>query len=324
VNRPLCFQLVCVLLISSSFATGHGGSWSVSEHRNSSYKDTDDTDLEFQDEDNDQFFNGGEWSMGIAATSLVGRGGYWEGSTETVKRTETSTETTTTTTFFNRSRTVTRQEAVRTTTTRNRTTTTQRLIFDGVGFRLVPVTTTTPVQTTVFRNEPVTREVVEQGKLEQTTTREVTRTFEEQRRVNGRSGNFAHYAVGAQLDVSYFFNRYFGLQSDGAVLGSDTGSAFTWLALTGVARYPFEFQTFGVAPYIKAGPYVDIGTVSRVGMKAVAGVELRLTRDVGIFTEGGFRYHDSKEYAAILSSGFRVTWSDGTDESNYGKSYSKR
>lgn len=287
-------------------ARSHSTSWAAGGGK--SYKQTDDDDPLRYDDPDDRFFRGGEWSMGLAATSLIGRGGQADDTFETVRRTETETVTTTTNTPVYRSTTVPVQQTVTRRTVTPVRTTERRLVFDGIGFRLQNVTVTRNVVTTSTSTQTVNRQVQEIGNLQQTNTREVSRTVEEQRRIAGRPGNFKDYAAGAQLDVSYFFNPYFGLQPDVAVLGGDTGNAFTWIGFTAVARYPIEFEKWALAPYVKAGPYVDIGEVSRVGFKALGGVEIRFTRNLGIFTEGGFRYHDSKEYAAILSSGFRITF----------------
>ena len=140
-----------------------------------------------------------------------------------------------------------------------------------------------------------------------------------------------HSAGGGGVSFGYFFTRYMGVSLEGDFLGGDPYD--TVLTANVIFRYPFEFgattapsgyskdgkstvesktvatgPTWGIAPYIVlgGGPQWD-GRCEGVGAVG-AGVEFRFKQHYGIFVEGRWIAHDSRQNYAAETAGFTFSF----------------
>lgn len=98
---------------------------------------------------------------------------------------------------------------------------------------------------------------------------------------------------GGGVGANFFFVRYIGIGADvnlydGGVNGvwNTTGSL--------ILRYPLELGTFCIAPYLFAGGGGQFNNENVGTAHAGAGLEFRLTRNIGIYSEGRYTWTENK------------------------------
>ncbi len=120
---------------------------------------------------------------------------------------------------------------------------------------------------------------------------------------------------GGGLGLNYFFTRYIGLGVDASAnnlfrdkkgnnkhdgVFNSTGSL--------IFRYPLELGSLCLAPYALGGGGVQTGAGSTLGsVHAGAGVELRVTPKLGIYSEGRYTWtteHDEESTQARIGVRF--------------------
>ena len=135
------------------------------------------------------------------------------------------------------------------------------------------------------------------------------------------------------MGVDYFFARYFGVGVEGnwwngtrpgisqathdALLdsGKDIPSSFkkevgSQVTANLILRYPMEFTSFGVAPYVFGGGGALFSDQSCGFSDVGAGVEVRLTSQVGIFTDWrwNFMTGDNRNDVSTTRAGVRFVF----------------
>ena len=93
---------------------------------------------------------------------------------------------------------------------------------------------------------------------------------------------------GGGVGVNYFFQRYFGVDVEGnwwKGAQADKKETVSQVTANLIIRYPIEFTSFGVAPYILGGGGAAFSDQNCGFSDVGAGVEVRLTPQVGIFSD---------------------------------------
>jgi hypothetical protein len=174
-------------------------------------------------------------------------------------------------------------------------------------------TTTPPVPKATPNPDPPTTEILKATGPGGTTTKTTRHTTRHIR----TSDHLLHNAAGGGVQLSYFFNRYFGVSLEGDFLGSyDYNTAVTGNL---IFRYPFEFgatsgyskdgkstpsgPTWGLAPYalIGGGGQWD-GHSEGVGVIG-GGLEFAFQHGYGVFVEGRWVIHDARQSYAAETAG---------------------
>jgi hypothetical protein len=177
-------------------------------------------------------------------------------------------------------------------------------------------TTVTPAATPVPSPPPNTEAIHKAaatgpGGATTTVTRHSTRHIASRDRL-------LHNAVGGGVQTAYFFNRYFGVSLEGDFLGSYDYNTVATANL--IFRYPFEFgatpggyskdgksvaggPTWGLAPYavIGGGGQWD-GHAEGIGSIG-GGLEFAFQHNYGLFLEGRWIVHDSRQSYAAETAG---------------------
>jgi hypothetical protein len=108
---------------------------------------------------------------------------------------------------------------------------------------------------------------------------------------------------GGGIALNYFFQRNIGIGADVNVTGTDE-TAWVYSAHV-IARYPLEFGSTCLAPYVKvAGGITDNDTTA--GFFGVGGgLEFRVSPRWGIFGEGSYNWAAADEDFAQARAGLR-------------------
>ena len=124
------------------------------------------------------------------------------------------------------------------------------------------------VDVPIYRNERV--------QVEETVTRVETEEF--------MRGSFYDQASIYGIRCACFCGLYFGMGGLVQYMDGDMNGA--WVGeLQGIARYPFEFENFAVAPYIVSGVGAFLSTDNYATVSLGGGIEVRTSPNFGIFTE---------------------------------------
>jgi hypothetical protein len=109
--------------------------------------------------------------------------------------------------------------------------------------------------------------------------------------------------LGAGAGLNYFFNRNIGLGADAYT--ENTGHNFidnTSASL--IIRFPFDKAH--LAPYIYGGGGYQFDPTELWFAQAGAGLELRFTRNVGIFVDGRWVFTDAVQDLGVARAGLRL------------------
>ncbi len=115
----------------------------------------------------------------------------------------------------------------------------------------------------------------------------------------GSSGSRLQTGSGGGLGLNFFFAKYFGIGWEGSVYSND-GTA-SWLPLNGNFFIRYPICSINLAPYVVVGGGADFqqGRHS-IGFGNVgAGLEYRLTNNIGLFSDGRYYYGGSGNVANI-------------------------
>lgn len=123
------------------------------------------------------------------------------------------------------------------------------------------------------------------------------------------TNNTTHYvnpAWGGGVEGDYFFTRYFGLGVEGDWLSGQ--DAISSVAGNLIGRYPFEYGTWGWAPYGFVGGGGQFDTQSAGFGQVGAGAEVRFKCHWGIFTDARWVLHDVFIDYALIRVGMRFNF----------------
>lgn len=110
---------------------------------------------------------------------------------------------------------------------------------------------------------------------------------------------------GGGFGVNAFFAKYFGLGVENFWYANDGSSSYFLLGNL-YFRYPIE--ALRVAPYVVVGGGAGFLTHSQVGFGTVGGgLEYRVTRNIGLFTEGRYLF-GMPNTGATLRSGVKFSF----------------
>ena len=113
-------------------------------------------------------------------------------------------------------------------------------------------------------------------------------------------------AFGGGVEADYFFTRYFGLGVEGDWLaGRDVISAVSGNL---IGRYPFEYGTWGWAPYGFLGGGGQFDSQNAGFGQIGAGAEVRFKSNWGIFTDARWILHDVYIDYALIRAGIRFNF----------------
>jgi len=144
---------------------------------------------------------------------------------------------------------------------------------------------------------------------------------------------------GGGVGANYFFARYFGVgvegnwwngardgmneithdrlvkeggdkvQANGEVFQNYKRQTANQISGDAILRYPIEYSTFGLAPYILGGGGVILDGAQTGFADAGAGVEVRLTPHFGVFTDGRYNFlTGSKNDVVTIRGGVRFVF----------------
>ena len=117
---------------------------------------------------------------------------------------------------------------------------------------------------------------------------------------------YTHDAWGGGVEVDYFFTRYFGLGIEGDWLAGH--DAISSVSGNVIGRYPFEFGTWGWAPYAFVGGGGQFDSQSAGYGQIGAGAEVRFQNHWGIFADGRWVLHDTEISYALIRAGIRLNF----------------
>lgn len=118
--------------------------------------------------------------------------------------------------------------------------------------------------------------------------------------------HYVHDAWGAGVEADYFFNRYFGIGVEGDwLVGHDVISSVSGNL---IGRYPFEFGTWGVAPYGFIGGGGQFDSQNAGFGQIGGGAEVRFKAHWGVFTDARWVIHDAFIDYALIRAGLRFNF----------------
>jgi len=118
--------------------------------------------------------------------------------------------------------------------------------------------------------------------------------------------HYTHDAWGGGVEVDYFFTRFFGLGIEGDWLaGHDVISS---VAGNLIGRYPFEYGTWGWAPYGFIGGGGQFDSQNAGFGQIGAGAEVRFKCHWGIFSDARWVIHDTFIDYALIRAGLRFNF----------------
>lgn len=109
--------------------------------------------------------------------------------------------------------------------------------------------------------------------------------------IKGHQHGYFHDKSGGGAGASYFFARYFGVGVDANWFGGGPDDAVLH-QLTGnlILRYPIEFTSCGIAPYVFGGGGEILDGKHTSLFDAGAGLEVRLTPRFGVFADWRYNF----------------------------------
>ena len=111
--------------------------------------------------------------------------------------------------------------------------------------------------------------------------------------------------LGAGLGVNYFFTRNIGFGADAYT--EDTRHNFVDNA-SGNFIYRFPFDSVHLAPYVYGGGGHQFDPFDQWFAQAGAGLEVRFTPHLGVFTDGRYVFTDGTKNFGLARFGVRVSF----------------
>ena len=104
---------------------------------------------------------------------------------------------------------------------------------------------------------------------------------------------------GGGIGLNFFFAKYFGIGWEGS-LYSNRGTA-SWMPVNGNLFFRYPICSWHLAPYVMVGGGADFQrNRSSIGYGDVgAGLEYRITNNIGLFSDGRYYYGGSGNVANI-------------------------
>ena len=118
--------------------------------------------------------------------------------------------------------------------------------------------------------------------------------------------DYTHTAWGGGIEADYFFTRYLGLGAEGTWLAGH--DAISSVSGNVIGRYPFEYGTWGWAPYAFVGGGGQFDSQNAGFGQVGGGAEVRLQCHFGVFTDGRWVIHDSSINYALIRLGVRYNF----------------
>lgn len=115
----------------------------------------------------------------------------------------------------------------------------------------------------------------------------------------GSRDSTLHTGSGGGIGLNFFFAKYFGIGWEGSVYSND-GTA-SWLPLNGNFFIRYPICAWNLAPYVMVGGGADFQRDRHsIGFGNVgAGIEYRITDNIGLFSDGRYYYGGSGNVANI-------------------------
>jgi len=120
------------------------------------------------------------------------------------------------------------------------------------------------------------------------------------------TNHYVHSAWGGGVEADYFFTRYFGLGVEGDWLAGH--DAISSVSGNLIGRYPFEYGTWGWAPYGFVGGGGQFDSQNAGFGQIGAGAEVRFKSHWGIFSDARWIIHDVFIDYALIRLGVRFNF----------------
>jgi hypothetical protein len=117
---------------------------------------------------------------------------------------------------------------------------------------------------------------------------------------------YLHNAADAGVEADYFFSRFFGLGLEGDWIAGD--DVIHSVSASLIARYPFEYGTWGWAPYAMIGGGGQFDGQNAGTGHIGAGAEVRFRMHWGVFAVGRYVIHDSTLNYGLFRLGLRYSF----------------
>jgi hypothetical protein len=112
---------------------------------------------------------------------------------------------------------------------------------------------------------------------------------------------------GGGIGVNKFFRRYFGVGLEGYFWdGATNGDVISSVAGSIIARYPIE--QFHVAPYLLGGIGGSFNGVDQFNVLGGGGLDVRITRNIGVFSDGRYVWTDKTNDYGLIRAGLRFAF----------------
>ena len=112
---------------------------------------------------------------------------------------------------------------------------------------------------------------------------------------------------GGGIGVNYFFMRYLGVGADGNVYDGGVNGVWSGSASL-IARYPVDLGNFCFAPYAFVGGGVRSDGATFGTEHAGAGVEVRVTPRLGVFSDGRYTWSEDRNDSIMTRVGIRFVF----------------
>ncbi|MDZ4816851.1 MAG: outer membrane beta-barrel protein [Verrucomicrobiota bacterium] len=112
---------------------------------------------------------------------------------------------------------------------------------------------------------------------------------------------------GGGIGWSHFFNRYLGLGVEGDFWSGNedvNGAALGNL----IARYPIDWNNYGIAPYVMGGPGVVFASGTEFAGHLGGGVEFRFSPKWSVFADGRYLFVENLSDGVMARSGLRYNF----------------
>lgn len=108
-----------------------------------------------------------------------------------------------------------------------------------------------------------------------------------------------HTGSGGGIGLNFFFAKYFGIGWEGSVYSNDGKGS--WMPLNGNFFIRYPICAWNLAPYVMVGGGADFekGRYSLGFGNVGAGIEYRITDNIGLFSDGRYYYGGSGNVANI-------------------------
>jgi len=118
--------------------------------------------------------------------------------------------------------------------------------------------------------------------------------------------DYTHNAWGGGVEADYFLTRFFGLGVEGDWLAGH--DAISSVSGNLIGRYPFEYGTWGWAPYGFIGGGGQFDSQNAGFGQIGAGAEVRFKCHWGIFSDARWVIHDTFIDYALIRAGLRFNF----------------